>query len=332
MTTLTMMRGFTMKAALKLFLAVLALHVFGFVHAQTYPNRPIRIVVTYPAGGSTDIVGRAVAAKLSDILKNPVIVENRAGASGTIGVAYVAKAAPDGYTLLLLAGAHAVAENIYTNRGYDLVKDFDGISLAARSGYLMVLNPALSAKSVQEVIAMAKKKPGELNYASTGTGGTPHLAAELFSSLTGAQMSAIQYKGDSPAITDLIGGRVDLAFLGISSVSAHVASGKLKALAVTTAQRTSAMPELPTLMEAGVKGYDFGTWWGLITPKGTPGPVIEQLAQAMIKVVAYPDLKERFTGLGLDAASSGPDEFTAFVASEIQKYGKIARGAGIKPQ
>ncbi len=321
-----------MKFAIKVLLATLALHVFGFVHAQTYPDKPIRMVITYPPGGSTDIVGRAVAAKLSDILKSPVIVENRAGASGTIGVAHVAKAAPDGYTLLLVAGAHAVAENIYPNRGYDLVKDFDGISLAARSGYLMVLNPSLPVGSVQDVIAMAKKKPGALNYASTGTGGTPHLAAELFGSMTGTQMTAIQYKGDAPAIIDLIGGRVDLAFLGISSVSTHVTSGKLKALAVTTAQRTSAMPALPTMEEAGVKGYDFGTWWGVLTPSGTPRPIIEQLAQAMAKVVAFPDLKERFTGLGLDAASSGPDEFGAYVASEIKKYGKIAKDAGIKPQ
>jgi tripartite-type tricarboxylate transporter receptor subunit TctC len=321
-----------MKVVIRLLLATLALHVFGFAHAQAYPDKPIRLIVTYPPGGSTDTVGRAVAHKLSEILKNPVVVENRAGASGTIGVAHAAKAAPDGYTLLLVAGAHAVAENIYPNRGYDLAKDFDGVSLVARSGYLMVLNPSLPVSSVQDVIALAKKKPGELNYASTGTGGTPHLAAELFSSMTGTKMTAVQYKGDAPAIVDLIGGRVDLAFLGISSVSTHVASGKLKALAVTTAQRTSAMPELPTLDEAGVKGYDFGTWWGVLAPRGTPRPIIEQLSQAMKKVVAFPDLRERFTALGLDADSSGPNEFGAFVASEVKKYGKIADDAGLKPQ
>ena len=321
-----------MKAALKVLLTAMALHVCGFVHAQTYPDKPIRLVVTYPPGGSTDIVGRAVAAKLADVLKSPVIVENRAGASGTIGVAHVANADPDGYTLLLVAGAHAVAENIYPNRGYDLAKDFDGISLAARSGYLLVLSPSLPVSSVQDLVAMAKKKPGALNCASTGTGGTPHLAAELFSSLTGTKMTAIQYKGDAPAINDLIGGTVDLAFLGISSVSAHVASGKLKALAVTTAQRTSAMPDLPTMMEAGVEGYDFGTWWGVLTPRGTPRPIVERLAQAMQRVVAFDDLKERFTGLGLDAASSGPDEFGSFVGSEIGKYRKITENAGIKLQ
>ncbi len=321
-----------MKLALKVLLAALALNLSGFAHAQTYPDKPIRLVVSYPPGGSTDIVGRAVAAKLADVLKAPVIVENRAGASGTIGVAHVAKSAPDGYTLLLVAGAHAVAENIYPSRGYDLAKDFDGISLAARSGYLMVLNPSLAANSVQDVIALAKKKPGELNYASTGTGGTPHLAAELFASLTGTKMTAIQYKGDAPAINDLIGGSVDLAFLGISSVSAHVSSGRLKALAVTTAQRTSVMPELPTLMEAGVEGYDFGTWWGILTPRGTPRPIVEQLAKAMQQVVTFDDLKERFTGLGLDAAASGPDEFGDYVASEITKYRKIIQDAGIKLQ
>lgn len=321
-----------MKVALKLFTAALAFLLLGPANAQDYPNKPIRIIVTYPAGGSTDIVGRAVAAKLSDVLQNPVIVENKAGASGTIGVAYASKSAADGYTLLLVAGAHAVAENIYLNRGYDLVEDFAPISLVARSGYLMVLNPSVPADSVMNVVALAKKSPGRLNYASTGMGGTPHLAAELFSTLTGVQMTNVPYKGDTPAITDLIGGRVDLAFLGISSVSAHVASGKLKALAVTTAQRTSAMPQLPTMMEAGVKGYDFGTWWGLLTPSGTPQSVIGQLARAMVKVVAYPDLQQRFTQLGLDAVSSAPETFGPFLRSEIERYGKIARGAGVKPQ
>ena len=321
-----------MKATLKVLLAALALHVVGFAQAQSYPDKPIRLVVSYPPGGSTDIVGRALAAKLSDVLKSPVIVDNRAGASGTIGVAHVANTAPDGYTLLLVAGAHAVAENIYPGRGYDLVKDFDGVSLAARSGYLMVVNPSLPVNSVQDLIALAKSRPTALNYAATGTGGTPHLAAELFSSMTGAKMTAVQYKGDAPAINDLIGGTVELAFLGISAVSAQVASGKLKALAVTTAQRSSVVPDLPTMIEAGVKGYDFGTWWGILTPHGTPRPIIETLAQAMAKVVTFADLKERFTGLGLDAAASGPDEFGAFVASEIRKYGKITRDAGVKLQ
>ncbi len=321
-----------MKVLFELSITALALNAFGTVQAQTYPTKPPKLVISYPAGGSTDIVGRTVGAKLADIIGKSIVIDNRGGASGTIGAALVAKAPPDGYTLLLAAGAHALGMSIFLSLPYDLAKDFAPVSLVARSGYLLVLHPTVPAKTVKELVAIAKASPGKLNYASTGHGSTPHLAAELFISLTDAKMTNISYKGDTPAINDLLGGHVDLAFIGISGVAPHVVAGKLRALAVTTAQRISAMPELPTLAEAGVKGYEFGTWWGLVAPAGTPREIINLLARAAQKAATYPGLKDRFRSLGIDAASSVPDEFGAFIRAEIEKYARIAKGAGVQPQ
>jgi tripartite-type tricarboxylate transporter receptor subunit TctC len=306
--------------------------MLGTAHADAYPDRPIKLIVPYPAGGSTDTVGRAIGAKLGEQLGQSVVIENKAGASGTIGAAIAAKSAPDGYTLLLAAGAHAVDEIIIPNLPYNLVRDFAPVSLVAKSGYLLVLNPSLPVNSVPELIALAKSKPGKLNFASTGKGSTPQLAALLFASMTDTKMTDIPYKGDSPALVDLVGGRVELAFMGISSASPHVKAGKLKALAVTTTNRTSAEPQLPTVAEAGVKGYEFSTWWGVVAPAGTPPDVVDKLSKALAKVVADPELKERFTGLGVDAEYLPPTQFGPFIQASIEKYAEIARTAGIKPE
>ena len=321
-----------MRYALKALLGALALAAFGAAHAQAYPDRPIKLIIPYPAGGSTDTVGRVVGGKLSELIGQPVVIDNRGGASGTLGMSIAAKAAPDGYTLVLAAGAQALAESVIANLQYNLARDFAPVGLVARSGYLLVINPAVPANSVGELVALAKSKPGKLNFASTGVGSTPHLAMALFNSLTDTKMANIPYKGDTPAIADLIGGQVDVAFVGTSSVSPHVASGKLKALAVSTDRRTSAAPQVPTVAEAGVKGYEFSTWWGIVAPAGTPREVVDKLSNALAKVVASPDVKERFTSLGIDAAYSKPDEFGPFIKASIEKYATIARGAGVKPE
>lgn len=321
-----------MRSGFKGLLAVLALAALGTAHAESYPDRPIKLIVPYPAGGSTDTVGRAIGAKLGEVLGQSVVIENRAGASGTIGAAVAAKSAPDGYTLLLAAGAHAVDEIIIPNLPYNLVRDFAPVSLVAKSGYLLVVNQSVPANSVAELVALAKAKPGKLNFASTGLGSTPQLAALLFCSMTDTKMTDIPYKGDAPALVDLVGGRVELAFMGISSASPNVKAGKLRALAVTTSKRTAAEPQLPTVAEAGVKDYEFSTWWGIVVPAGTPPDIVDKLSKALVKVVADHDLKERFTGLGVDAEYLPPAEFGPFIKASIDKYATIAKKAGIKPE
>jgi len=321
-----------MRYAFTTLLAVFALASFSAAHAQAYPDRPIKLIITYPAGGSTDTVGRVVGSKLSELLGQPVVVDNKGGASGTLGASIAAKSPPDGYTLMLAAGAHALAESVIANLQYNLARDFVPVALVAQSGYLLVLNPAVPANSVSELIALAKSKPGKLNFASTGVGSTPHLAMALFNSLTDTTMTNIPYKGDTPAIADLIGGQVDVAFIGTSSVSPHVASGKVKALGVSTDKRTSAAPQVPTVAEAGVKGYEFSTWWGIVAPAGTPRAIVEKLSSALEKVVASPDVKKRFEGLGVDAVYMKANEFAPYLKASIDKYATIAKGAGVKPE
>jgi len=321
-----------MRYALKVLLAGVAFAVCTASQAQGYPDRPIKLIITYPAGGSTDTVGRVVGGKLAELLGQPVVIDNKGGASGTLGAAIAAKSPPDGYTLMLAAGAHALAESVIANLQYNLARDFVPVSLVAQSGYLLVLNPSIPANSVSELVALAKSKPGKLNFASTGVGSTPHLAMALFNSLTDTKMTNISYKGDTPAIADLIGGQVDVGFVGTSSVSPHVASGKLKALAVSTDKRTAAAPQLPTVAEAGVKGYEFSTWWGIVAPAGTPRAVVDKLSDALEKVVASPDVKERFKGLGIDAVYMKSDAFVPYLKGSIEKYATIAKGAGVKPE
>ncbi|MGH8619346.1 MAG: tripartite tricarboxylate transporter substrate binding protein [Burkholderiales bacterium] len=313
--------------------ALLACLLACAAHAQTYPAKPIRVIVSYPAGGANDIVARAVGQKLAEMLGQSVVVDNRSGAGGTIGADVAAKSPPDGYTLLMAAGAHALAPSLYIKLPYDIAKDFAPVSLAAKSSYLLVVHPSVPAKSVKELVALAKARPGKLNYASSGVGAPPHLAAEMFGTMTGTTMTHVPYKGDTPAIADLLGGHVDLAFLAISATSPHIKAGKLRALAVTSAQRTSAMPELPTVAEAGgLKGYDISTWWGLLAPAGTPREAVDRVSQSVARIAAMPDIKERFTALGLDASANTPEQFSAFLKSEIEKFAKLAKLAGVKPE
>ena len=313
----------------------LLLSVLGAFHAsaQTYPAKPIRIIVSYPAGGANDIVARSVGQKLNELLGASIVVDNRSGAGGTIGADVAAKAPADGYTLLMAAGAHTLAPSLYIKLPYDIARDFAPISISAKSTYLLVVHPSVPARSVNELIALARAKPGGLNYASSGIGAPPHLAGEMFNTLAGVRLVHVAYKGDTPAIADLLGGHVDLAFLAVSATSPHIKAGKLRALAVTSAQRTPVMPDLPTIAEAGgLKDFDISTWWGLLAPAGTSPEAVNRLAAAMAKIAAMPDIKARFGELGVEAAANTPEQFGAFIKAEIQKFAALAKLAGIKPE
>jgi tripartite-type tricarboxylate transporter receptor subunit TctC len=313
-------------------LAALALLVAMPATAQDYPSRPVKIVVSYAPGGSNDVVARVVAPELQKELGQSFVVENRAGASGTIGADAVAKSPADGYTLFMGAGAHALAPSLYKKLPYDLVKDFAPVSLAATSTYVLVLNPSVPAKTLPELIALLKSRPGQLNYASAGKGTPLHLAAELFKSKTGTDIVHVPYGGDTPALNDLLAGTVQLSFMSVASTAPQIRAGKLRALAVTSAQRSDALPDLPTLSELGVEGYDVGTWWGLLAPAGTPDAIVGKLNAAMRKAVALPEVKQRFAPLGLDPRSDSPAEFAAFIKAEVARYAAIAKIAGIEPE
>jgi tripartite-type tricarboxylate transporter receptor subunit TctC len=300
--------------------------------ADDYPTRTVRIIVSYSAGGSNDIVARAVAAELSEKLGQTFIVENHPGASGNIGADLVAKSAPDGYTLFMGAGAHALAPALFKELPYDLVRDFAPVSIAATSGYVLVVNPQVPVKSVQDLIDLAKSQPGKLNYASAGRGTPLHLAAELFKSMTGTDIVHVPYGGDTPALLDLLAGNVQLSFMSVSSTAPQIKAGKLRALAVTSEHRAAALPDLPTLQELGFKGYDISTWWGLFAPAKTPPEIVQKLSDAMREITKRPSLTEKFAPHGLDATSDSPKEFAAFVQHEVERYAKIAKIAGIQPE
>ncbi len=315
--------------ALFVIAAVTASHAW----AQGYPGKPIRIIVSYPAGGANDIVARMVGQKLHETLGANIVVDNRAGAGGTIGADIAAKAPADGYTLLMAAGAHALAPSLYSKLPYDIARDFAPVSISAKSTYLLVVHPSVPARSVRELIALARARPGSLNYASSGIGAPPHLAGEMFNTLARVQLTHVAYKGDTPALADLLGGHVDLAFIAVSATAAYIKAGKLRALAVTSAQRTPVMPDLPTVAEAGgLPEFDISTWWGMLAPSGTPADAINRLSAAMAKIAAMSDVKSRFGELGLEATADTPDHFGAFIKSEIQKFAKLAKLAGVKPE
>jgi tripartite-type tricarboxylate transporter receptor subunit TctC len=314
-------------------LAVLLVLLHSFALAQdAYPSKPIRIIVAYPAGGANDIVARTIGQELAQDLGQPVLIENRSGAAGTIGADAAAKSAPDGYTLFMAAGAHTLAPSLHLKLPYDIVQDFVPISLAALGTYLLVVHPSVPANSVKELIELAKAKPGALNFASSGAGAPPHLAGVMFQKLAGVTLNHVPYRGDTPAITDLIAGQVQLAFLSIQPLVPQVKAGKLRALAITSGKRSPAVPDLPTVAESGLTGYDIGTWWGLLAPAKTPRPIVERLAASMRKAAAVPAVRERFAAGGNAAQSNSPEEFAAMIKSEVERYRELAAAAGVKPE
>lgn len=300
------------------------------VRAQAYPSKPIRLVVPYAAGGGTDFVGRAIADKLSAAFGQAIVVDNRAGANGVIGSEIVAKAVADGYTLLIgAAGTLVVAPHLGT-LPFDPQKDLAPVTNLATSPFLVAVNPMVAADTIAELIALAKASPGKLSFGSSGTGGAPHLATELFKSLAGVAMLHVPYKGLSPALTDLLGGQIQVLFIDIGLAIPHVKSGKIKALAVTGTSRSNVLPEVPTVAESGVPGYDGRTWYGLFAPAGTPAAIIEKLTAEAVKALASADLKAKFTTQGLDSAGGTPQQFATFIRDESRKWAKVIKDANIK--
>jgi tripartite-type tricarboxylate transporter receptor subunit TctC len=302
------------------------------VHAQDWPARPIRIVIPYPPGGYTDYNARTIGQKLSESLAQPFIFENRPGANSVIGADAVAKAPADGYTFGVIIAAHAVNATLHPKLPYDVFRDFTYVSLISVAPLIMCAHPSVPANSVQELIALAKAKPGELNFASSGIGAAAHLTMELFKARVGVNMVHVPYKGTSPALTDLIGGRVNAMFDTVGALMPHVRAGTIKALVVTARERMPAAPEVPTMAESGMRDFVSGTWAGLIAPAGVPKPIVERLAAQVAKSVREPEMRERFARDGYDGIGSSPAEFAAFMHDEVARWAKVITDAGIKPQ
>ena len=315
---------------LKIVAAAALAAAFSFAHA--WPTRPVHIVVPYAAGGPVDVSARLIAAMLQGELGQPVVVDNKPGAGGNLGADFVAKSAPDGYTLVMGAIAtHAINPALYPKIPYDPLRDFRHVALLVQVPNILVLNNDVPARSVAELVAHLKRNPGKLDFASGSTGSTGHLAGELFKQLTGTDMVHVPYKGSAPATADLLAGRVHLMFDNLASALGNVRAGKVRALAVTTAARSSFVPELPTLEESGLKGFDLTTWWGLMAPARTPDAVVQRLAAESLKALEAPELKERWRAMGSETPSvRTPAAFSAFVEREAKVYADLVRRSGAK--
>jgi len=297
----------------------------------SYPSRPVKLVVPFPPGGPLDIIGRAIAQKLTEAWGQSVVVDNRPGAGGNIGADIVAKAAPDGYTMLMGAlSTHAVNPSLYTKMPYDAVKDFAPITLVAITPNVLVVNASLPVNSAKEFIAYAKANSGRLAFGSGSTGSAGHLAGELFKVETATDITHVPYKGGAPATQALLAGDTQFMFDNLANATPQVKAGKLKALAVTTAERSKLAPELPTMAEAGLPGFDISTWFGLLAPAGTPKDVIAKWNGEVTKILSSPEMRERLTAQGADPAPTTPEQFAAFIRSEIAKYAKIVKASGAK--
>ncbi|GAA7763699.1 MULTISPECIES: Bug family tripartite tricarboxylate transporter substrate binding protein [Cupriavidus] len=300
--------------------------------ADHWPSKPITLVVPFASGGTTDIIGRAVGQRLGEALGQPVVVDNRPGAGGTIGGALVARANPDGYTFLLATVAHTMAPGIYKTLPYDFQKDLEPIGMVALTPNVVLVNTSIPAKNVQELIAYIKANPGKVNYGSAGIGSTEHLSGELFRSATGTDISHVPYKGGAPMMTDLIAGQIQMAIETSPSANPHVKSGKVKALAVTSAKRSPAYPGVPTVAESGVPGYEVTTWYALMAPRGTPEPIRQRMSAELAKVLKQSDVQKRFDDQGVTAGDMTPPQLAAFIKTETTKWTKVAKDSGAKAE
>ena len=297
---------------------------------QAYPSKPVRILVPFPAGSGVDIIARMIGNPLAEAWGQAVVVDNRPGASGAIACELAAKAVPDGYTLLLgNASSLAMAPSLYAHVAYDPVKSFAPITLISSSANVLVVHPSLPAASITALIALAKAKPGQLTYGSGGSGSSPHLSGELFRSMTGVNLVHVPYKGTPQLITDLLGGQIHMSFTSLVSALPYIRQGRLRPLGVTSLTRAASLPELPTISEAGLKGYEVTVWQGMLAPAGTPLPVIEQLNAQIAKIVRSPETRERLAVQGLEPAYSKPAEFAAYITTEVVKWGKVIKQAGM---
>ncbi|QYY29008.1 tripartite tricarboxylate transporter substrate binding protein [Cupriavidus pinatubonensis] len=307
---------------------VLSATALSVAQAQSFPNKPIRVVVPYPPGGPTDIVARVVGQKLSEKLGQPLVVENRPGAGGNIGAEAVAKSAPDGYTLLVATTAHAINMTLFSKPGYDTRKDFAPVSMLTRGPLVLVTAPATPASNVAELIALAKAKPGQVTFASSGNGQSTHLAAELFNSMAGIHMTHVPYKGSAPALTDVMGGQATVMFDTMLSAMPFVRDGKLKALAITGATRSPAAPDTPTIAQAGLPGYEASAWNALLAPAGTPPAILNTLNGALKAVLQDPDVRARFASQGFAAEWTEPAATARIIGQEIDKWARVVKTSG----
>jgi len=299
--------------------------------AQAYPTKPVRMIVPFPAGGATDIVGRLIAQKLAEGWGQQVIVDNRGGAGGTIGSDVAAKSPPDGYTMLLgTSSTHAVAPSLYSKLPYDPVRDFSPVTLAATATILLAVHPSVPAQNVKELIALAKRQPNALSFASSGNGGISHLIGEQFKSAAGIQMLHVPYKGDTPALVDLVGGQVHLMFGTAVSFLPYVSAGRLRALAVTNPKRSPIVPNVPTIAESGLPGFEALQWFGVFVPAGTPRDIVSRLHADIVKSLKLSDVRERLVGLGAEVVGNAPDQFAAFQKADSVKWAKIVKESGAK--
>lgn len=320
-----------MRALSRLTLLPIVALAMGAAAAQSYPDRPIHLITAFPAGTGVDVAARILASRLSTELGQPVIVENRAGAGGNVAAEFVSKAERDGYTLLFTNNAHTINPSLFRRLTYDADRDFVPISLAGTSAMLLVAHPLLPVSTTAELIALAKSRPGQINLASAGNGSPSHLAGTLFKQMAGIDLVHVPYKGAPPALTDLMAGRVELYLSGLPPVLPLVAAGKVKAVAVTTATRSSVAPNVPTLAEAGLAGYDVTLWYGLFAPAGVPQPIVNRLNAAVVKVMSSSEVKEQFLAQGVDPTSSSAADFRTLVREESAKWRKLIEASGIKP-
>ena len=311
---------------------LLSMLMAGTAAAQDYPHRPVRMVVGFPPGGGTDVVARILAPRMSELLGQPIVIDNRPGATGTVAAGQVAKAAPDGYTLMMgHVSVNAIAPSLFSNLSYDVLKDFAPIAIAAAVPHLVVVHPSVNVSNLRELVAYLKSQPGKISFPSAGNGSMPHLAGEIFKSLAGVQVMHVPYKGSGQSMQDLLGGQHLVAFDTMPASSPHVRSGKLKALAVSSAQRVASFPEVPTAEEAGLPGYQVITWYGLFAPAGTPPAIVNRLHADTVKAMQTPDTKSKLEGIGADGTiSRSPEEFAALVRADTARYAKIVKEIGLR--
>ena len=317
---------FALKAIIGVFVAALGA---GPAAAQAFPDKLVRLVIPFPPGGSSEVQARILAQALSEDWKQPVVIEYKPGAGTTVGAAYIAKSPPDGYTLYQVATSHTISASLYRNLPYDAVTSFAPISLLSVSPLILSVHPRVKAATMKELVDLARAKPGTLNYATSGSGTSPHLAAELFRMGAEVDIVHVPFKGNGPALTALLGGQVDFQFTDVASIS-HLQSGKLRALAVTTTRRSSQLPDVPTVAESGIPGYETSNWFALLAPAGTPREVVSRIHASVVAALKQPAVRERYLAQGIEPIGSSPEELGAFLRNEVAKYARVIASAGIK--
>jgi len=321
-----------MRIPVQLLAPAAALLLAAPAAAQPYPTRPVRVIVPYAAGGNTDITARAIGSKLSDVFGQQIVVDNRPGGGTNIGSEAVAKALPDGYTLLMGGASNAINMSLLAKPPYDTLRDFAPVILCVKGANVLSVHPSLPARNLRELIALAKARPGQLNFASSGLGGSNHMAGELFKVMAKVNIVHIPYKGNTPALTDVVGGHVEMIFSGVPALLPHIQSGRLRAIAIGSLKRFSAIPQVPTFDESGLAGYEATTWFGLMAPAKTPREIVARLNTEVGKILASADLRGRFINDGLEPMGGTPEEFGRFIRAEIEKYANVVKTAGIRQQ